>query len=82
MDRISKSIATENKMAEFSWLLTKVIADHGHTITLLEAALIAESMPERYDYRAFRKQQDAEFRGMMEAEIERSVKDAVFKVRG
>ena len=48
--KIDKKIAIDTKMARWEWILLRVIADHGHTISLMEAALIAESMPEKYDY--------------------------------
>ena len=48
-----KQFYIDKKMEQFKWVLLQVIKDHGHTISLLEAALIAESMPDRYDYRAY-----------------------------
>ena len=61
-DRVSKQVCVYNKMQRFKWVLEKVIEDHGHTITLIEAALLAETYPERYDYDAYVKQTEkAEF---------------------
>ena len=51
--RKNKSLYIKSRLDRFKWVLTEVIKDHGHTISLLEAALIAESIPDRYDYDAY-----------------------------
>jgi len=50
---ITKRLCIDMTMNRFIWILNRVIEDHGHTISLMEAALIAESMPDRYDYDAY-----------------------------
>ena len=53
--RATKENCIQRKMEKFDWILRRVIEDHGHTISLLEAALIATAMEERYDYETYIK---------------------------
>lgn len=49
----SKDYWEKLKMEEWKWQLTKVMKEHGHTISLLQAALIIDSLPHEYDYNEY-----------------------------
>jgi hypothetical protein len=50
LQKLSKSYCERNKLDKWKWQLKKIMAEHGHTISLLQAALIIDSMPHNYNY--------------------------------
>lgn len=50
---LSKEYCEQIKMEEWKWQLKKVMEGHGHTISLLQAALIIDSLPHEYDYNKY-----------------------------